>query len=182
MYPIVQRYGLTSDPAVATTVGATVITDTLALLVLAVVAGIVEGGGALADLARWWGSACSRLWCWVGLTLLARWFFSGLGQDRVLRFVFMLAAFLSAAFVAELGGIEGIVGAFFAGLALNRLVPNGGPLMERIEFFGAALFIPAFLVSVGFLVDPAVLTQASTWLLAAAFVVLGHRSARAAPR
>ena len=169
VYPIVQRYGLTSDPAVATTVGATVITDTLALLVLAVVAGTVEGEGS-SPLWLLVGLGLLAVWCWVGLTFIARWFFSGLGQDRVLRFVFMLAAFLSAAFVAELGGIEGIVGAFFAGLALNRLVPNGGPLMERIEFFGAALFIPAFLVSVGFLVDPAVLTQASTWILAAAFV------------
>jgi Kef-type K+ transport system membrane component KefB len=169
VYPIVQRYGLTSDPAVATTVGATVITDTLALLVLAVVAGTVEGGGS-SPLLLLVGLGGLAAWCWIGLTFLARWFFSGLGQDRVLRFVFMLAAFLSAAFVAELGGIEGIVGAFFAGLALNRVVPNGGPLMERIEFFGAALFIPAFLVSVGFLVDPAVLTEASTWVLAGAFV------------
>jgi Kef-type K+ transport system membrane component KefB len=169
VYPIVQRYGLTSDPAVATTVGATVITDTLALLVLAVVAGIVEDQGS--PLLLLVGLAVLAAWCWIVLTWLGRWFFSGLGQDRVLRFVFMLAAFLSASYVAQLGGIEGIIGAFFAGLALNRLVPNGGPLMERIEFFGAALFIPAFLVSVGFLVDPSVLTQASTWLLAGAFIL-----------
>ena len=51
--------------------------------------------------------------------------------------------------VAEMFGIEGIVGAFFAGLAMNRLVPNEGPLMDRIDFFGAAVFVPVFLVSVG---------------------------------
>src|SRR3954451_1245718 len=169
VYPIVQRYGLTSDPAVATTVGATVITDTLALLVLAVVAGIVEDQGS--PLLLLVGLAGLAVWCWIVLSWVARWFFSGLGQDRVLRFVFMLAAFLSAAYVAQRGGIEGIIGAFFAGLALNRLVPNGGPLMERIEFFGAALFIPAFLVAVGFLVDPKVLTELSTWFLALAFIV-----------
>ena len=168
VYPIVQRYGLTADPAVATTVGATVITDTLALLVLAVIAGAQTGFGS--PIFLFVGLGVLAAWCWIGLTFLGRWFFSSLGQDRVLRFVFMLAAFLSAAAVAEIGGIEGIVGAFFAGLALNRLVPNGGPLMERIEFFGAALFIPTFLVSVGFLVNPRVLVNPSTWLLAGAFI------------
>lgn len=169
-YPIVQRYGLTADPAVATTVGATVITDTLALLVLAVVAGgQSEGGGNFALVLV--GLGALVLYCTFVLTFLTRWFFSGLGQDRALRFVFIVAAFLSAAVVAEIGGIEGIVGAFFAGLALNRFVPNGGPLMERTEFFGSALFIPAFLVSVGLLIDPAVLLAPYTWVLAAAFTV-----------
>ena len=111
------------------------------------------------------------LYCAFVLTFLTRWFFGGLGQDRTLRFVFVLAAFLSASFVAELGGIEGIVGAFFAGLALNRLVPNGGPLMDRVEFFGGALFIPAFLVSVGLLIDPTVLADPRTWQLAIVFAI-----------
>jgi Kef-type K+ transport system membrane component KefB len=168
-YPIVQRYGLAADPAVATTVGATVITDTLALFVLAVIAG--AAGGGTSNLAILVGLAVLGAYCFVALTLVARWFFAGLGQDRTLRFIFVVAAFLSAAVVAELGGIEGIVGAFFAGLALNRMVPNGGPLMERIEFFGSALFIPAFLVSVGLLIDPAVLLEGRTWILAAAFTL-----------
>ena len=68
-----------------------------------------------------------------------------------------MAAFLGAATLADSLGIEGIVGAFFAGLGLNRLVPNEGPLMDRIDFFGAAVFVPIFLVSVGMLLDPTVM-------------------------
>ena len=79
---------------------------------------------------------------------------SSSGGDRAVRYVIAVAAFLAAAVVAETFGIEGIVGAFFAGLAMNRLVPNEGPLMNRIDFFGAAVFVPVFLVSVGLLLDP----------------------------
>jgi Kef-type K+ transport system membrane component KefB/nucleotide-binding universal stress UspA family protein len=172
MYPIIQRYGLMADPSVATTVGATVITDTLALLVLAVIAGSATGEATLtSQLLLLVGLGVTVAWCFVGLRFVTTWFFAGLGQDRTLRFIFIVAAFLSAALVAELGGIEGIVGAFFAGLALNRLVPNGGPLMDRVEFFGSSLFIPAFLVSVGLLIDPAVLIDPRTWVLAGAFTL-----------
>ena len=96
--------------------------------------------------------------------------FQLLGGDRAVRYVIAVAAFLAAAVVAETFGIEGIVGAFFAGLALNRLVPSHGPLMNRIDFFGAAVFVPVFLVSVGLLLDPSVMVQAETLGLAAAFV------------
>ena len=77
----------------------------------------------------------------------------------MLRFVFVLAGFLSAAALGELLGVESIVGSFFAGLALNRLVPNRGTLMQSIEFVGAALLVPLFLISVGMLVDPAVVAD-----------------------
>ena len=83
----------------------------------------------------------------------------------------MLAALLSAGVVAEVVGIEGIVGAFFCGLALNRLVPNEGEFMERIEFFGSALLIPMFLVSIGTVIDPEVLVDPGTLGLAGVFVV-----------
>jgi hypothetical protein len=74
------------------------------------------------------------------------------------------------AMIAQVFGIEGIVGAFFAGLALNRLVPNEGPSMERIEFFGAAVFVPVFLVSIGLLLDPSVMFTGRTLGLAALLV------------
>jgi Kef-type K+ transport system membrane component KefB len=56
-------------------------------------------------------------------------------------------------------GIEAIIGAFLAGLALNRLIPRTSPLMNRIEFVGNALFIPFFLIGVGMLIDYRVLFQ-----------------------
>src|SRR5690606_17094753 len=68
-----------------------------------------------------------------------------------------LAMVFLASFLAELAGIEAIVGAFLAGLALNQLIPHTSPLMNKIEFTGNALFIPFFLISVGMLVDLRVL-------------------------
>ncbi len=108
--------------------------------------------------------------CFVVLPRLARWTFGLLGGQRTVRYVIAVAAFLLAAVVAETFGIEGIVGAFFAGLAMNRLVPNEGPLMDRIDFFGAAVFVPVFLVSVGLLLDPSVMFRAETLGFAALFI------------
>jgi hypothetical protein len=82
------------------------------------------------------------------------------------------------AMLAQVFGIEGIVGAFFAGLALNRLVPNEGPSMERVEFFGTAVFVPVFLVSIGLLLDPSVMFTGETLALAA-LVCLGALGGKA---
>ena len=92
-----------------------------------------------------------------------RWFFTHLGHGRDERYAFLLAAMLSCAVLAAVVGIEGIVGAFFAGLGLNRLIPAGSALMERVEFFGSALLVPVFLVSVGVLIKPAVVPTRRRW-------------------
>jgi len=170
-YPTVQRRGLVSSRGVVVAVGATVITDTLALLVLAVVSGgdqsegsnplIPLGGGLL---------AVGLFTLWV-LPRAARFWFRGQGQNRASRFIFVFAAFLAAALLAEFFGLEGIVGAFFAGLGLNRSVPNGSPLMEKVEFVGNALFIPFFLISIGLLIEPSVIFQVRTLQVAAAFAL-----------
>ena len=83
----------------------------------------------------------------------------------------MLVALLLMAMLAQAFGIEGIVGAFFAGLALNRLVPNEGPSMEQVEFFGTAVFVPVFLVSIGLLLDPKVMFTGDALGLAALICV-----------
>jgi Kef-type K+ transport system membrane component KefB len=171
-YPIVRRMGLSTNRAVAVAVGATIVTDTLALMVLAVVSGSTTGSGSGLELVVQLtiGLAALCAWCFVALPRLSDWFFTGIGHQRTLRYVFLLAALLSAAVLGEMVGIEAIVGAFFAGLALNRFVPNEGSFMERVEFFGAALFIPMFLVSVGTIIDPAVVADPGTLGLAAVFV------------
>ena len=172
-YPVIRRSGIVTDPAVAVTVGATVVTDTLALILLAAVAGSYGETNGLEFAVR----------LGVGLVLLgfaalwalpraARWFFAGLGQDRTLRFLFVLVGFLSAAVLAEFVGVEGIVGAFLAGLSLNALVPNGGALMQRVEFVGSALFIPVFLISIGMLVDPSVVFDRRTLALASVMAAM----------
>jgi Kef-type K+ transport system membrane component KefB len=171
-YPIVRNLGLASNRAVSVTVGATVITDTLALVLLAFIAGSTVGdaGGPELILQVMLGLGILVVYSFVVLPRVAEWFFRGIGQQRTLRYAFMLAALLSSAVLAEVSGIEGIVGAFFCGLALNRMVPNEGEFMERIEFFGSALLIPAFLVAIGTVIDPAVLVDPGTLGVAAVFV------------
>ena len=173
LYPLVARAGLGKDAMIASAVGATVLTDTVTLVILAVIAGTSSGTGSTAQIIVTLviGLAVLVIVCFVILPLLARRAFRIFGGDRTVRYVIAVEAFLIAAVVAETFGIEGLVGAFFAGLALNRLVPNEGRLMDRIDFFGSAVFIPVFLVSVGLLLNPSVMVQPSTLGLAALFIV-----------
>ena len=155
-YPAAARLGLQRETAVTAAVGATILTDTLALLVLAVVASGARAGtgvdpASLVQVALpLVGFGALVLW---GLPRVGAWFLRRVAQDATVEFVFVLAAmFVCALGVAALG-VEPIIGAFLAGLAMNRLVPEGGPLINRIGFFGNALFIPFFLLATGMLVD-----------------------------
>ena len=152
-YPIASRFGVVRSRSVNITVGGTIITDTLALLVLAVIVDLVRGE---AGPAFWLRLSLSML-VFVAIVLgvmprVARWFFKR-EADPVAQYIFVLATVFLAAFLAELAGVEAIIGAFAAGLALNRLIPRTSPLMNRVEFVGNALFIPFFLIGVGMLVD-----------------------------
>lgn len=167
-YPIFREAGRAADRGVATAVGATVLTDTLALVVLAGVSGSETGSGSTAVvlgeiLLGLVVLAVVGLW---GLPRVALFALRAWGGDRAARYMVAVVSFLALAVLAEVFGIEGIVGAFVAGLALNRLVPNEGPSMDRIEFFGSAVFIPVFLVSVGLLLDPSVMFSAETLRIA----------------
>jgi Kef-type K+ transport system membrane component KefB len=173
VYPTVRDAGLSAHRAVATAVGATVLTDTASLVVLAFVSGSQLEGGSPASIALQvvFGLVVLVIFTMVVLPRLVRLGFRYLGTDRIVRYLLAFSSFLAAAALADSVGIEGIVGAFFAGLGLNRLVPNEGPLMERIDFFGSAVFVPIFLVSVGFLLQPSVMIQGETLKLAGLFVV-----------
>jgi Kef-type K+ transport system membrane component KefB len=179
-YPLLRQMGLARDPAVGTVVGATAVTDTSALLVLAGVSASVKKAGGFglqgAEIAI--GLVVLGLWTLLVLPLIARWFFASVGTERSYRYAFALAAFLSGAVLAEAASIDGIVGAFFAGLGLNRVIPERSALMDRIQFMGSALFIPIFLVSVGVLLEPKVLIQPKTLMVALVFTiaVLGGKS------
>ncbi len=152
-YPIASRFGVTKNVAVNITVGGTIITDTLALLVLAVIVGMVRGEIGQAFWVRMGVSLAVFAALVFGLVpLVARWFFKN-EEDSISQFLFVLGVVFLVAFLAELAGVEPIIGAFAAGLALNRLIPRRSPLMNRIEFVGNALFIPFFLIGVGMLVD-----------------------------
>jgi Kef-type K+ transport system membrane component KefB len=168
VYPTLRDAGLGHNPAVASAVGATVLTDTLALIVLSLVAGSETGSGSTAHILLKIALGFAVLVV-GGLVLLPRVVDLALrfwGSDPVARYVVVIVALLLMALVAQVFGIEGIVGAFFAGLALNRLVPNESPSMERVEFFGSAVFVPVFLVSIGLLLDPSVMFKGVTLELA----------------
>ncbi len=156
-YPIVSRYGITRNRSVTLTIGGTIITDILALLVLAAIIGTTKGE---ITSAFWIRLAISSVIfaaiVLLGFPLIARWFFKKF-DDSISQYIFVLALVFLGSFLAEAAGLEAIIGAFLSGLALNKFIPHTSPLMNRIEFVGNALFIPFFLIGVGMLVDFSVL-------------------------
>jgi Kef-type K+ transport system membrane component KefB len=170
-YPIISQYGLTKNRAVSAIVGASSITDTVSLVILALIVGSETGdvGGVRLVIELAVGFLLLAVYCFVAAPLVARWFFAGLGQERTLRFMLVLVSLTSAAVVADVVGVEPLIGAFFVGVGLNRLVPNASPLMSVTEFYGNAFFVPAFLVSVGLLFDPHVMVRPTTLKLAIGF-------------
>lgn len=172
-YPIIERLGITKNTAVTMSMGGTLVTDALSLGVLAIVAGTVnESSGA-----GYWTGFITSIVIFLAAAIiilprLGRWFFRNMKHDTDVDFVFMMAVLFSTAFLAELAGLASIIGAFIAGLLLNRLVPASGTLMSRVQFVGNALFIPFFLISVGMLVDVQVLASFEVWIYAISFAVL----------
>ncbi|MDX2086903.1 MAG: cation:proton antiporter [Kofleriaceae bacterium] len=156
-YPRLRELGLAHHRAVTTVVGATPATSILVVCVLAHISvDARRGTGLLAEgIEIVLGLGLLALWSGVGLPRLARRFFAFARTDSA-RFVFALAAMCVAAIVAEAAGMPGIVGAFFAGLGLGRVLPAQSELRARIEFVGSALFVPIFLLWVGMRVDPRV--------------------------
>lgn len=157
-YPIVSRLGAAKDSAVAMTVGGTILADTGVLLMLAIILGASEGG---LTPAFWVRISVSFLIfasiMWFIVPRVASWFFQKLENEKHSHYIFVLTVVFLSGFLAQLAGLEPIIGAFAAGLALNPLIPNSSALMNRIGFMGNALFIPFFLVSVGMIVNVGVI-------------------------
>jgi Kef-type K+ transport system membrane component KefB/mannitol/fructose-specific phosphotransferase system IIA component (Ntr-type) len=165
-YPIASRMGIVRNEAVTTALGGTILTEILALLLLAVVAN--SAGGAAPTPGFWLRLAVSFgvyvgvvMW---GLPRLGRWFFRQAGEGGA-EFIFVLASLFTVSYLSHAAGVEPIVGALLAGLALNRLVPAHGPLMNRIHFVGNTIFIPFFLLSVGMLVNVRALDSGRAWTI-----------------
>jgi Kef-type K+ transport system membrane component KefB len=152
-YPLVSKLGIAKNRAVNITVGGTMITDIATLLVLAVVVGMVQGDVGTSFWIKLLVSfILFSLIVLMIFPIIGRWFFKKV-SDKISQYIFVLVMIYLAALLAELAGIEAIIGAFFAGLALNRLIPHASSLMNRVEFVGNAIFIPFFLISVGMLID-----------------------------
>lgn len=157
-YPLFQRARVTGNRAVTVSLGGTVITDTAALLFLVGVARFEEG-----DLGWTYVLTVFPLLVAAGLAIMwllpriTTWFFASIGQERSARFLFVMVALFGASGIAQLAGVEPIIGAFLAGLALNRHIAGGSTLATQVRFFGAHLLTPMFMISVGMLIDPALL-------------------------
>lgn len=152
-YPIISKLGISKNKAVSITVGGTMITNTLALLVLTIIVGMATG------------QVNDMFWIRLGVSILifalivlfgfpfiGRWFFKHV-HDNISQYIFVLVMVFLGSFLAQVAGMEAIIGAFLSGLALNRLIPQSSPLMNRVEFVGNAIFIPFFLLGVGMLID-----------------------------
>jgi len=172
-YPIVSKLGISKNVAVAITVGGTILTDTAVLIMLAVILGSHNGG------------LTQEFWIRLGISLIlfsafmffvipriAKWFFRKLESEKHSHYIFVLSVVFFAAFLAEIAGLESIIGAFVAGLALNKLIPHSSALMNRIEFIGNSLFIPFFLISVGMIVDVSVILSGPMALIIAGTLTL----------
>ncbi|MFC7239819.1 cation:proton antiporter [Saliphagus sp. GCM10025317] len=172
-YPVVNQYGITKNRAVTAVFGGILFTDTLALLVLALVRAAVEQGGLslLVALSKVLTLVVLIGGIWLVVPPIARWFFQNFSEESYFEFLFVALVFFAAASIAELLEVAAILGAFVGGLALNRLVPEAGTLMRRIEFVGNALFIPFFLLHVGMFVDFSVLFSGTRTLFVAAVII-----------
>ena len=161
-YPIVARFGLQKHATTTISVGASMISLLLALIVVTAVEGGILGG--------------TNVWFWVMFVAkfvlyclaiyyiirrVTRWFLRSY-SDSVMQYIFVLGMMFFSAATSEAIGIDGIFGAFYSGLMLNRFIPHVSPLMNRIEFIGNAIFIPYFLIGVGMLINLGLLFEPSS--------------------
>jgi len=152
-YPIVSRYGLQQKPSVVLSVGATMVALFISLVMLASIVASYSGGSGV----LFWGLFLVKFVLFCGGMLLivprlARWFLRRY-SDAVMQFIFVLCVLFISAALSMIVGLEGIFGAFFSGLIMNRYIPHVSPLMNRLEFIGNAIFIPYFLIGVGMLIN-----------------------------
>ena len=169
-YPIVVRYGLQRSTVTTLSVGASMLSLLIALVVTAALVGSMSGDtGTL-----FWVMFFVKfvVWC-IAMTWLirhmTRWFLRRY-SDAVMQYIFVLSVMFISAATCELIGLEGILGAFVSGLVLNRFIPNISPLMNRIEFIGNAIFIPYFLIGVGMLINAGLLLEGGNTILVVACI------------
>lgn len=166
-YPVAVRYGITKSPAVLIAIVGTIIAVAGALVTLGIAVNI-HRDGFFDTLSLLKLILLTALYCVVVIYTyprVTRWFFTKY-SDKVTQFVYVLAMVFMAAWCAQLVGLEPVLGAFFAGLVLNRFVPAASPLMGSIEFVGNALFIPYFLISVGMMINIRVVFHSNTLAVA----------------
>ena len=168
-YPIISKFGLSKHSSVAITVGGTILTDTAVLIILAIISSASKGQLDVTFWVRLLTSlAFFSIIMFIVVPRITRWFLKKLDSEKSSQYIFVLSVVFFSAFLAEVAGVEHIIGAFVAGLVLNRFIPHNSVLMNRIDFIGNSLFIPSFLIFVGMVVDYRALFQGSWPLIIAA--------------
>ena len=169
-YPIVSRYGVQKNAAVNIAIGGTMLSITLSLLVLA----FLKSNFVLSDQSSFWlmlGKIALSLilitivFPWLAQRFFKRW------SDATSGFLIVMTMMVISAYVADWAGLEGILGAFVCGVALNKLVPNLSPVMQRINFVGNNLFVPLFLLGVGMMIDISLLWSGWTTIIIALVMI-----------
>lgn len=174
-YPIAARLGIAGHPVVKIAIGGTLICDTAALLILSIVGRSVNG-----DLnPLFWIRIILSVVTFLAIVIfafpvIAKWFFRKVESEGHYQYIFILVLVFASGFLAEVAGLEPIIGAFVSGISLKRLIPSSSALMHHIEFIGNALFIPFFLISTGMLVNPRVIFQGSEiWIVSGIVIGIG---------
>lgn len=169
-YPIVNRYGVQKNAAVNITVGGTMLTISLSLFVLAIVRNTI---GDISD-SSFWITAAKMLGTILIITIAFPWLaqrFFKRWTDPTSGYLVVMTMMVMAAWMADFVGLEGILGAFICGVSLNRLVPNLGPVMQRINLVGNSLFVPLFLIGVGMMINVSLLWSSWTTILIAMMMI-----------
>lgn len=172
-YPIVSNMGIVKNRAVQIAFGGTIITDSAVLILLGIITNVVTG-----DMnSSFWIRIVVSLSLLFFSTLyllpkISRWFFRNIEAQASSHYIYVLAVVFISGFLSELAGVEPIIGAFLAGLGLNKVIPHNSILMNRIVFIGNTLFIPFFLISAGMLVDLRLFFKGSEALIFAGVLCL----------
>ena len=166
-YPIVSRLGISKDISVAVAVGGTILTDTAVFILLTA---IFEIKSLSVSLEIWIiefliGICVFSVIMFVVVPRVSKWFFRRLENEKYSHYIYVLFILFGASFLAKSLGLEAIIGAFTAGLVLNRLIPHSSVLMNRVSFMGNSLFIPIFLISVGMIINPRLIVNGHQTLI-----------------
>ena len=170
-YPIIGRYGLQRHPSVTLSVGSSMISLFMALVMLAALS------SSFSQNSNWlfWSLFIVKFFafCYGSIVLIPKLtrYFLRRYSDAVMQYIFVLGIMFLSAALSSMIGIEGVFGAFFSGLILNRYIPHVSPLMNRIEFIGNALFIPYFLIGVGMLINVRTLFSSTQMLWIVTLIV-----------
>jgi Kef-type K+ transport system membrane component KefB len=170
-YPIVSKKRLATNEAVGVAVGGTIFTDTAVLVIFTFIAGSQINTIDFMFFVRTLGG----ILLFLGVTFfivphLTRWFFKFYMGEHSAHYLFVLFIVFLLAVLSVIAGVEPIIGAFAAGLALNRFIPHTSALYNRVNFIGNTLFIPFFLISVGMIVDLSILFK-GTWAIQVALIL-----------